>query len=400
MRVYLNNNIITMLLINLISSMVLSICYFLQLYFIAELHFKIAVAGMFLASYGFGTVLGGWIGGKLSDYYSPKNICALSLIMEGFLFFNLFHLQTIVPLIVNLFFLGFVAFSAITTNYVTTLAFSNDKNQRLTSISLLDISNNLGLGLAAIIIGWIPVKNMPALFLLGGMTSIITGFFLLANSQPIKVSPKTHLVECGNEREVKYNIYYTFLCLFIAGIIISQLSGTYAIYLANLSAIEFREYNLFGALFALNTFLVVFFQLPILNFIKRFDSITIATLGVVLLGLGMSILLLERIQWLIISCFVFTLGEILFFAVAQSILYENTPTAKKGSILGQYRMIYGFSRMIGPLAGNYLYQTYGSHFVWTFCGCLSLGILLIAVLSHLMKHSSLINTEILQRLTR
>jgi predicted MFS family arabinose efflux permease len=70
----------------------------------------------------------------------------------------------------------------------------------------------------------------------------------------------------------------------------------------------------------------------------------------------------------IVSCFITTIGEILFFSVSQLICYEKGTIRKKGHSLGMYRMVFAASRAIGPATGSLVYQRLGGDMLWYLCG--------------------------------
>lgn len=70
-----------------------------------------------------------------------------------------------------------------------------------------------------------------------------------------------------------------------------------------------------------------------------------------------------------------TAGEIIFFSMTQLLYYEKSPSEKKGSGLGIYRMIYASSRIAGPVAGSFIYQTFGGKILWFLCFLLSISCL-------------------------
>lgn len=370
----LSSAIWRVILFNLIHSIMLSTCYFLPIYFVNHLKMTVATASIMIACYGVGTMLGGIISGKLSDKLSPITVCAGSLLLQGFSFLLLLLISSPILLMFTLFMLGIGAYGFITASYLTALSLCiNGKTQRLKTINILDTTANLGLGLSALIIGALPIKHMPFLFLSISIMLIFLGALL----------PKTLRNQSGllQEKEApgdttikQYNgnpllVYHVLCSLFIAGLIIAQLSSTYSIYLSTLFPTDRAAY--FSMIFALNTFLVAFLQTPISHYINRFSHLSMTGYGTFLLGIGMSLLAFSQsIQLAFLSCVIYTIGEILFFSMAQSVCYENAPSEKKGTIIGSYRMIYATSKIAGPLLGGYIYQTTGSDALWIACGLL------------------------------
>ncbi|EKD73281.1 MAG: multidrug resistance protein, MFS family, partial [uncultured bacterium] len=161
-------------------------------------------------------------------------------------------------------------------------------------------------------------------------------------------------------------IYFVLFSVFMAGLIISQTNSTYPIYLQH--TFPSMGTKSFGILFTINTFFVVFLQTPLVNQLCNTNKSLLAGLGVLLLGTGMLILNFSYLFAIaILACIVTTIGEIVFFSVAQYICYANGPENKKGSRLGHYRTIYAASRIAGPVTGGFIYQNYSGHTLWLCC---------------------------------
>ncbi len=379
----LNKAIWKMMLLNFINSIILSICYFLPIYFVNKLHLSITTSGFIISFYGIGTIFGGMISGKLSDKISSVILCAINLGMQGIAFILLLFVHSPLGLTINLAILGMATYGFITTNYISTLSLcKNNEIQRLKAINILDTSANFGLGIAALIIGFLPTNNMQHLFLSAGILLISICVFLCVTIKHSSAASHGKDVDTNDNVIIqyynKYPVYYVLICLFIAGLIISQLSGSYSIHISLLFPTNHSGY--FGMIFAINIFLVVLFQTPLSNYISKYNHVLIASNGVFLLGFGMFLLVFStHVFFIIFSCMIYTFGEMLFFSMAQSICYENTPREKKGNIIGIYRMIYASSRVVGPATGSYIYQQFGSAYLWYSCGIVGSLCLITAI---------------------
>ncbi len=54
--------------------------------------------------------------------------------------------------------------------------------------------------------------------------------------------------------------------------------------------------------------------------------------------------------------------------MAQLLCYQDGSKSKKGVSLGKFRLVYGMSRVLGPLIGGSIYESYGGTIVWYLCG--------------------------------
>ena len=363
------------IIVSFVESTLIGICYFLSLYFVNNLGIQIHQAGLLISFYGVGTIFGSLAAGKLSDRYSPNKVSIASLFIQSFVFYGLIHAQSISTLALLLFMLGIGSYGFITSNHAWTLAKCRESEaQRLQAINLLGIASNLGLGLSAIIIGLFSTDRFPIIFSSSSFLLLLTGLYLIVieKYQPSNKIVAHAISSCADTLPHKPShtnttiIKFTLLCLFLSGIIISQTNSNYSLYLQQL----FPEMGMksFSLLFALNTFIVVFLQAPIITLFNQLNKIILIGVGAFLLGLGMLILSFSYIYMIaIFACIVMTLGEILFFSFSQLVCYENVNEEIKGSGLGLYRMTFAASRIVGPLLGGIVFQKFGGNILWYLC---------------------------------
>ena len=132
--------------------------------------------------------------------------------------------------------------------------------------------------------------------------------------------------------------------------------------------------NGFSILFAINTFLVVIFSAPLGNAFKNKNKISMVGIGGLLVGLGMGMLAFcYSFPVAIIACVLYTLGEIIFFSVAQLICYQGAKSGKKGRSLGLYRTTFALARVAGPMTGGFIYMNLGSNMLWYSCALAGIG---------------------------
>ncbi len=165
---------------------------------------------------------------------------------------------------------------------------------------------------------------------------------------------------------------FLMLCAtaFISTLIYNQIFTTYPIYLHYRYHLNAQQYSY---LFLINCILIVLLQIPVLNALKRFDQYLIAGVGIFMLGGGLIILPFATSYGVaIFSCVVWTLGEILFFAMVQALFYECASEGYKGKAMGIYQMLWGLANMTGPVIGTWVYQFYNGDLLWYACGALGL----------------------------
>ncbi len=92
--------------INRAGTMVLP---FLSKYLKEDLHFSYSQVGWIMVSFGLGSMLGSWLGGKLSDKIGFYKIMIFSLLTSGIGFFILQKITSYYSLLIAIFFIMVIA---------------------------------------------------------------------------------------------------------------------------------------------------------------------------------------------------------------------------------------------------------------------------------------------------
>ncbi len=373
------------IILNFVESTLIGIYYFLPLYFVNKLNIDIATASIIISFYGVGAIIGGFVGGQLSDKISPGSVTIVSLFFQALVFLALTKLTSVNLLIINLFFMGIASYSFLTSNnlWIINQCGDNEKN-KFKAINIIGAASNLGLGLSAIIISSLVNYGFQYIFISCGILLILAAvyFYLIDKNvtrqhaapkiTTVRDIVKNHLPVMTDNRKI---INLVLFCVFLVGLIIFQLSTTYSIYIQN----TFPIWGIkgVGILFALNSFMVVFFQVPVSNFFDTYNKILMLGVGAFLLGMGMFLLCFAfTFEIAVLACVIFTIGEMLFFSVAVFLCFQKAAENKKGQALGVYRMVYASSRIVGPAAGGVVYQSWGANILWVMCGAIGFVCLL------------------------
>src|SRR3990167_1831013 len=362
MPLYLWGGFIT----SFIVSLVIGINYFLSLYFTNQYHMSIEHVGMLMSVYGLGTIVGGMLGGRLSDGMHPRNVAMLGLLIQVFGYFSLVYTLSFASLAIVLFMNGIGSYSFTTANYTWILSCCTTE-QRYQALSILDVTSNAGLGLSGVLIGFLTIEDFPKMFGVATAIMILMAayiYFFRTEKQAISGGDDQSLVADG-----KFNLkmmIFTLFCVLCAGFMISQDNSTYPIYLRDL--FPSMEMNSFGILFSINTFMVVLLQTSVTRLFQDDNKIILAGTGVFLIGAGFILLLVAKLFIIaVLGMIITTIGEMIFFPTVQYICYECGSSKRKGASIGSYRAVYATSRFIGPATGAYIYQRIGGESLWVLC---------------------------------
>lgn len=350
------------------NAMSVGICFFLTLYFVNELHIDVIKSGLIISCYGLGTVLGGLIGGRLSDLFSPRLISIISLFIQASAFLLLTKLTQVNLLMPTMFLLGIASYGFKIANNVWVLSHCAPHSQaRFQTISISHVASNLGLGISGIVIGLFTNHGFDSVLLGSAGILFLSAIYLSCKSDHANAIVSHHQAEeiksiSLNHRQNKI-MFVVLSCVFLIGLIIAQLSATYPLYVQQ--AFPTLGVKAVSILFILDTVLIVVFQAPLSGLMSQKNKMMVVGVGAFLMGLGMLVLSFSfSFMLAIISCVIWTTGEMLFISTAQLVCYENGGEKKKGQSLGVFQASFAASSVIGPFLGGAVYQQFGGHVLW------------------------------------
>jgi MFS family permease len=366
----------------MISSMFAGAFYFLTIYFVNYLHLNIKTSGFIISFYGMGAIAGGYLGGRLSDKFTPLPVSIISLLIRAIIFLLLTKISDVYLLASALLILGVSSYSFITSIQLFVLGECHHNEPiRLKAINILSVASNLGLGVSATFIAIFAKYGFHFIFSFCSFVLLMLSIYLtILNKRIHKPYTPNHSksklsTSTNTHWKNKKLVWLILICLLLSGSIVAQHSTTYSVYVHD----KFSELGIhgFSMLFTLNTILVILLQIPLVNYFGQYNKLQMVGYGGFALGFGMFLISISNIYLVaIIACVIYTLGEMLFFSIANLICYQNAPQNKQGHQLGLYRMTYASSRVVGPITGGAIYHHFGANLLWYVCGIIGLLCLL------------------------
>lgn len=358
--------------LTLINSTALGLSFFLTLYFVGNLHFSVFTASLFMSCYGLGTVLGGVLAGKLCDYFQAQKVIFYSLAMQGIAFLMLTVSKDPNLIGVTMLLLGISTYSFKTANYKSMLEIAGlPESMQLRILNISNVASNFGLGISGIIVGMFSWHSYHFIFIIAGATILFSALYLMKyyRQEALEVRRSNIEYENQNLKPSNFLLFFSLASIFLVGIIVAQLGSTYPLYIETKFPVLGTQ--AVSILFLLDTILIVLLQAPLSSLYSRYNPVVIMGLGAFLMGAGMLILSLASIfVTAIISCVLWTFGEMLFFPTSQLICYANGGDKKKGQVIGLCQSIFALSAVIGPSLGGFLYVYANHNAMWY----LSMGI--------------------------
>lgn len=364
--------------INRAGTMVLP---FLSKYLKEDLHFSYAQVGWIMVSFGLGSMLGSWLGGKLSDKIGFYRIMVFSLFVSGLAFFGLQYITSFEGLCIGIFSLMTIADMFRPAMFVSIAAYAKPEN-RTRALTLVRLAINLGFGAGPALGGLIIMKiGYQGLFWADGATCIaaILVFVLLVKekkkSKYIDKKDPDHVLTASVFKDKPFWIFLAS-CVII-GILFFQLFTTIPLYHKeqfNLS--EFQT----GLLLTLNGVLVFFLEMPIVSYIerKKLNKVKVVTIGCLFMSISIFLLLINVWAGILIIMMLFmTFAEMFAFPFSNSFAMSRAPKGQEGRYMAIFTMSFSMAHILSAKMGMLVIDYFGYQANWIFMGTLGLiGVLL------------------------
>ncbi|TDU42698.1 putative MFS family arabinose efflux permease [Gelidibacter sediminis] len=364
-------------LINRAGTMVIP---FLSLYLTTDLNFSLDDVAWIMTAFGFGSLVGSWIGGKLTDIIGYYKVMVISLILSGTLFIGMQYLDTFATVCIGIFILMAVADMFRPAMFVALNAYSKPEN-KTRSITLIRLAINLGFSAGPAVGGLIiTTMNYGALFWIDGFSCMIAGLLLLKVLHPKKskaLDTEESTTPLSAYTDTSFIIF--LLAMVIFGIIFLQLISTIPYFYKE--GVGLTEFEI-GLLMAMNGLLIFTFEMPL---IKWFENKSYTKIGLMIFGLlliCLSFLILVINPWLgfvIISMILLTFGEMIVFPFSNSFALDRAKRGLKGQYMALYSIAFSISHIFAHNVGFHLIDEFGFNNTWMIMsvfGLLGLGLLL------------------------
>ncbi len=371
-------------LINRAGTMVIP---FLSLYLTKSLHFSMGDVGWIMSAFGLGSVVGSWIGGKLTDKIGFYKVMVFSLIATGLLFIILQLLTSFITFCIGIFVVMLVADMFRPAMFVALNSYSKPEN-KTRSVTLIRLAINLGFS-AGPALGGIIITTLSygGLFWVDGITCVLAAIVLIKVLHPKKAKTLDNL-KIENPKSAYHD--YAFLTFLVAmvlfGIVFLQYFSTMPLYYKDAHHLNELE---IGILLGLNGFIIFVFEMPLIKWLEnsRFTKLGLMLFGAVLTGL--SFLVLNITSWagvLIIGMLLMTFGEMIAFPFSNAFAMDRAKKGNQGEYMALYSISFSVSHIFGHNVGLHLVDAIGFDKTWYLTTILaSLCVFLIFILKQKMK---------------
>jgi predicted MFS family arabinose efflux permease len=373
--------------INRAGTMVLP---FLSKYLKEDLNFSYSEVGWIMVCFGLGSMLGSWLGGKLTDKIGFYKIMIFSLFTSGLAFFALQFITSFWGLCLGMFLIMSIADMFRPAMFVSLTVYAKPEN-RTRALTLVRLAVNLGFAAGPALGGLIIMGiGYQGLFWADGATCIasIVIFALLVKEKKKPIDANQSLLEKVAVVSVfKDKIFWIFLFVcFVTAMIFFQIFTTLPLY-------HHEQYGLTefqtGLIMTLNGLLIFFLEMPIVTIFERkqINKLQIILWGSVLMALSFFVLLINI--WagiLIISILFITVGEMFIFPFSNSFAMSRAPKGHEGRYMALFTMSFSLAHIASSKSGMEIISHFGYQTNWLFMGLMGmLSVLCCVWLKNLVR---------------
>ena len=352
------------MLINRSGTMVLP---FLSVYLTQSLGFSVVETGIVLSSYGFGSLVGAYFGGILTDRIGHFQVQFISLIISGFCYIALSAISDYYYLIGGFFLTSMIAESLRPAN-ASSISFYAKPENIARSFSLNRMAINLGFSIGPLAGGLLAAISYKMLFYMDGITCIMAGsvFFLYFRKrkghQPERKKSKKESKKIKTAYSDKKYLVFIVLCSVYA-ILFFQLFMTLPIYYRQMYDLSER---LIGSLLAINGFTVFTIEMILVYILsKRYRLHWLIITGMIMLGISFAILNLgHSLSLLVFSMLLLSISEIFAMPFMATFVVDRSNANNRGSYMGLYTMSFSVALILAPYLGSRIISNFGFETLW------------------------------------
>ncbi|MCD8406641.1 MFS transporter [Tenacibaculum dicentrarchi] len=371
-------------LINRAGTMVIP---FLSLYLIKSLNFTLKDVGWIMTFFGLGSVLGSWVGGKLTDKIGFYKVMKASLFLTGLLFIALQFVTTFYGFCIGIFLVMLVADTFRPAMFVALSTYSKPEN-KTRSVTLIRLAINLGFSAGPALGGLIITSlSYSGLFWVDGITCISATFLLINVLNPKKVKTLDELKVVNPISIFKDTAFWLFFVgIFIFALVFLQLFSTIPLYYKQ--AHHLSELQI-GLLMAMNGFIIFALEMPLIKWLEesKYSKEILIFIGLFLMGL--SFFVLNLTSWsgiLIVGMFFMTFGEMIALPFSNAFVIDRAKKGNQGEYMAYYSIAFSLAHIFGHNSGMRLIDAYGFDTTWSITTITAVvGLVIFLLLMRMVK---------------
>lgn len=339
--------------------------------------------GLLFMMMSIGSLLGGLIGGAVTDKIGRKKVIIFGLVVSGIgsIFMGLVRdLQIFYVLALILGFLGDVAGPARQAMIPDLLP----KNKQTQGFGVLRVAVNISATVGPILGGLLAVYSYMLLFIFDALSSIITAVIVLAvipETRPQEnpelevsatLSPNSNKKDSTNSFGKTFKGYLEVMAdgafmIYIANsavmiLVYMQMYSTLSVYLRNEHAFTPQ---MVGILMSVNALMVVVLQFPITRTLAKLPPVRVMALGTLCFGIGFGMFGVVNSTWLVfVAMAIVTIGEMITLPTSNGVVGRIAPADKRGRYMAVFSFSWAIPNLFGVILAGAIMDNINPNWVW------------------------------------
>lgn len=358
------------MLINRSGTMVLA---FMTLY-ITHLGYSYKLAGLVVGIYGIGSLVGAFLGGKISDRFGFYYTQFFALFCGGILFITLGQMRGYISICICTFFLAMVNESFRPAN-ATAIAHYSTAQTRTQAFSLVRLAINLGWGVGGALGGFLASMNYHLLFWVDGFTNITAAVLMLLLLPKVSLAQQQNLhITTASKTSAKSPLAdRTFLYFIGLQILFAmcffQLFTTIPLYFKE--GLHINE-SMIGILLAMNGIIIALIEMVIVFKLEgRRPYLRLMTYGTIIMAISFFVLNITFLHGFLIAVLgmsLMTVAEMTSMPFMNSYYISRSSEGNRGQYAGYYTMAWSAAQVIGSTSGTQIAHAIGFNNLWWIVG--------------------------------
>ncbi len=348
---------------------------FFALYITQKFGVGMTQAGIILGLFSIFGLIGGIIGGALTDRLGRRKLIlfgllfsALSTLTLGLVneFAMLFPLAVIIGLLSDI---AGPAHGAMIADILP-------EKQRQEGFAILRVVGNLAWIIGPTIGGFVANRSFLALFVVDAITSCIVAF-LFYRLMP-ETKPAAHADEKPESMLATFRGYgvplrdFAFVAFLVAGmlggVVYQQMYNSLSVFLRESHGIQPQGY---GFLLTTSGITVILLQFTVTRRIKRRPPFLMLAVGTIFYVIGFSMFGIVAWYWLfLLAVVIITFGEMIIVPTSDALAANFAPEQMRGRYMAMFGFTWAIPATIGPAAAGYILDNYNPNLLWLIGGVL------------------------------
>lgn len=333
--------------------------------YLTQQGYSITEAGYVMAVFGLGSIVGSFLGGKLTDKFGAFHVQFFSLLLNGILFIVLGYMRSLFSFAACIFVLSSLGEAFRPANATAISFYSNDSN-RIRCYALNRLAINLGWSIGPAAGGILAGYNYNLLFWADGLTCIAAAilFYLLlavpkTRKQPVSKAILPPVQSAFRDVVFMKGMFY----LFLVALCFFQLFTVLPLYYKN----ELQLYEAtIGWILAMNGLLIAVLEMVLVYKLEnKRHSLVYIVAGTLLVGISFPVLEIGNYAAIaFLSMIVVTFGEMFLFPFLNNFWVKRSTERNRGQYAAIYSIAFSGGIVLAPPLATQLAAWAGFTTLW------------------------------------